>query len=51
MERDLLGRSGGKFPGETELLKKGTVFRAGMLQTEISLPFIRVSSIIPVLGF
>jgi len=51
MEHDLLGRSGGEFPGETEFLKKGTVFRVGMLQKEISLPFIRVSSIIPVLGF
>ena len=41
MEDDFLGpRSGGKFPGATEHLRKGSpVFSDGIFHTEIRVPF------------
>ena len=50
MEHECLGRSSGKFLGETEFQKGSPVFPLGMFQTEISVRCIHVSSLILVPG-
>ena len=50
MVHDFSGRSSGKIPVATERRKGSPIFPDGMFQTEISVPFVQTSSVIPVAG-